>query len=113
MSASLSIVELPEAWVLTARGELDFAECPAFRASVQRIVRSRPPACVVDLAEVDYLDSSCLGLLLSLQRDYVVPGGRLVLVPSETVDGILKITRLDRVFAEAADVPAAMAILGV
>lgn len=111
MSATLSIVELPEAWVLTARGELDFAECPAFRASVERVVRSRPAACVVDLTDVDYLDSACLGLLLSLQRDYVAPGGRLVLVPSETVDGILKLTRLDRVFAAADDVPSALAIL--
>jgi anti-sigma B factor antagonist len=109
--ATISSDERPGAWVLTARGELDYADCAAFRSHVDRILRAMPPACIVDLSEIDYLDSSGLGLLLSLYREYGTAGGKLVLIASETVDGILDITRLDTLFATAEDVESALAAL--
>lgn len=112
MPASIRIDEGPDTWVLTARGELDYADCPTFRSHVQRVLNGMPGACIVDLSGIDYLDSSGLGLLLSLYREYGNAGGRLVLIPSETVDGILDITRLDSLFDTAADMPSALARLG-
>jgi anti-sigma B factor antagonist len=107
--ATISTDERPGAWVLTARGELDYADCAAFRSHVDRVLQAMPSACIVDLSEIDYLDSSGLGLLLSLYREYGNAGGKLVLVASETVDGILDITRLDNLFATADDVESALA----
>ncbi len=109
MPASISTDERPGAWVLTARGELDYADCANFRSHVDRVLRAMPAACIVDLSGIDYLDSSGLGLLLSLYREYGSAGGKLVLVASETVDGILDITRLDNLFDTADDVESALA----
>jgi len=107
--AYMSIDERPHAWVLTVAGEFDYAVCPAFRSHVDRVLRAMPDACVVDLSRVDYLDSSGLGLLLSLYREYTDAGGRLVLVPSEMVYGILDITKLGSLFETAPDVDTTVA----
>jgi anti-anti-sigma factor len=111
MPASFSIDEHPEAWVLTARGELDYADNAAFRTSIETVLRAKPTAIVVDLSNILYLDSSGLGLLLRLHREYGAESGRLVLIPSESVRGVLEITRLSDLFATANDIAAAFAAL--
>lgn len=108
MAATISIDERSEAWILSAHGELDYSECAGFRLHIDRILRSLPKSCVVDFSHIDYLDSSGLGLLLSLSREYATGGGRLVLITNETVNGILEITRLDGIFSTVADVDSAM-----
>lgn len=108
MAATIEIDERPDAWILTVAGELDYSKCSAFRQHIDRILNHVPAACIVDFSDIEYLDSSGLGLLLSLAREYSMAGGRLVLVTNETVDGILEITRLDGLFTTAEDVPAAL-----
>ena len=112
MPASIAIDERPEAWILAARGELDYSECAGFRLQIDRILRTMPPSVIVDFSQIDYLDSSGLGLLLSLSREYGTAGGRLMLITNDTVDGILEITRLEGIFTTAKDVDAALATLG-
>lgn len=89
----------PEGWVLTLRGDLDYSECASFRMTIDRILKNLPPATVLDLAALDYLDSSGLGLLLSLSKEYSAQGGRLVLVTNDSVDNILDLTRLSGLFS--------------
>jgi anti-sigma B factor antagonist len=108
MPAYIEIDERPGVWVLQARGELDYADCEAFRRSIERVLSAMPRACIVDLSGIDYLDSSGLGLLLRLYREYTGAGGRLVLIASAVVEGVLEITRLDELFATADDLGAAM-----
>jgi anti-anti-sigma factor len=109
MPARIEIHERPGVWVLEASGELDYADGEAFRRQIDRVVTEMPSACIVDLSGIEYLDSSGLGLLLRLYREYTGSGGRLVLVASAVVDGILEITRLDELFATADDLGAALA----
>ena len=108
MSLAISIDELPDAWVLAAAGELDYGECADFRMSIERILHAMPSAVVVDLSGIEYLDSSGLGLLLGLSRQYGDEGGRLALVTSETVDSVLEMTRLSGVFTVEADAISAL-----
>ena len=109
MATTITIDELPEAWVLSVRGELDYGESAGFRLRIDRILRAMPAVVVVDFSQVDFLDSSGLGLLLRLQREYEAAGGRLLLVTNETVDSVLEMTRLACVFSIEADVPSAIA----
>jgi len=102
------IEERPDAWVLAIVGELDYSKCAAFRQNIDLILHRMPPACIVDFTRIEYLDSSGLGLLLSLAREYGIAGGRLVLVTNDTVDGILEITRLEGLFVTAASVEEAI-----
>jgi anti-sigma B factor antagonist len=76
---------------------------------VERVLSARPPACIVDLSRIEYLDSSGLGLLLRLYREHTASGGRLVLIASPVVEGILAITRLHELFTTALDLDAALA----
>ena len=98
------IIELDQnhlSWTAKVSGDLDYGQCAAFRLFIDRILRESPPAVILDLSLVDYLDSSGLGLLLALSKEYGAIGGRLVLVINETVENILSLTRLDGIFTAA------------
>ena len=101
MALTIDLDQEPGYWRLTLAGDLDYGECATFRMNIDRILKSAPAATIVDLSDVEYLDSSGLGLLLSLSKEYGQSGGKLVLVTNETVDNILSLTRLNGIFATA------------
>lgn len=101
MALTMDLTQEPGCWVLTLAGDLDYGECAAFRMNIDRILKASPPAAIVDLSRLEYLDSSGLGLLLALSKEYGAQGGSLVLVTNETVDNILSLTRLNGIFAIA------------
>lgn len=113
MTLTLDLQENASHWLLTLTGDLDYGECSAFRMNIDRIIKSAPPATIVDLSGLEYLDSSGLGLLLSLSKEYGAQGGRLALVTNETVDNILSLTRLNGIFSTASTLREAEAVLGV
>jgi len=112
MGLSIDLSQGEAYWMLTLKGDLDYGECASFRMNIDRILKASPPATIVDLSALEYLDSSGLGLLLSLSKEYGAQGGRLVLVTNETVDNILSLTRLNGIFSTASSPAEAMAVLG-
>lgn len=112
MALSIDLAQDPASWVLSLNGDLDYGECAAFRMNIDRILKSAPAATVVDLSRLEYLDSSGLGLLLALSKEYGSQGGKLVLVTNETVDNILSLTRLNGIFATASTIQEAHEIIG-
>jgi anti-anti-sigma factor len=112
MSLKIELDQRPTYWVLTLTGDLDYGECSGFRMNIDRILKSEPAATIVDLSGLDYLDSSGLGLLLALSKEYGAQGGRLVLVTNETVDNILALTRLNGIFSSVSSLSEALAVLG-
>jgi anti-sigma B factor antagonist len=113
VALSIDFEQTPAVWVLSLFGDLDYGECAAFRMSIDRILSAAPPATVVDLSGLEYLDSSGLGLLLSLSKEYGSEGGKLVLVTNDTVDNILSLTRLNGIFSTATSMEQARQILGL
>lgn len=111
MGLTIELDQAQEYWTLTLAGELDYSECASFRMNIDRILKASPPAVIVDLSRLDYLDSSGLGLLLSLSKEYGAQGGRLVLVTNETVDNILALTRLNGIFSVASGMDEAQEIV--
>jgi anti-sigma B factor antagonist len=109
MSLTIDLTQEPTHWVLRLAGDLDYGECASFRMSIDRVLKSTPAATIVDLSDLEYLDSSGLGLLLSLSKEYGAQGGRLVLVTNETVDNILSLTRLNGIFSTASSMEDAVA----
>lgn len=112
MALMTELDQSSEIWVLKLSGDLDYSECASLRMNIDRLLKSAPAAAVVDLSALDYLDSSGLGLLLSLSKEYGAQGGRLALVTNETVDNILSLTRLNGIFSTASALDDALAILG-
>lgn len=112
MGLTIELAPGEKYWTLSLSGDLDYAECSAFRMNIDRILKSAPAATVVDLSGLQYLDSSGLGLLLALSKEYGAKGGRLVLVTNETVDNILSLTRLNGIFSTVNSIDEALAVLG-
>jgi anti-sigma B factor antagonist len=111
MALTIDLDQEPAFWKLTLAGDLDYGECATFRMNIDRILKSSPPAAIVDLSAIEYLDSSGLGLLLSLSKEYSASGGKLVLVTNETVDNILSLTRLNGIFATAPEMEQALQMI--
>ena len=112
MSLMIDLDQEHAYWTLKLQGDLDYGECASFRMNIDRILKSGPPATIVDLSALEYLDSSGLGLLLSLSKEYGTQGGKLVLITNETVDNILSLTRLSGIFTTAQSMTEALAMLG-
>lgn len=111
MGLTIQLDQGEQHWVLTLSGELDYSECAPFRTAIDRILKHSPSSAVVDLTGLDYLDSSGLGLLLSLSKEYGTTGGRLILITNESVDSILELTRLSGIFSRAASMDEATMML--
>ena len=111
MPVSIELTQAPDQWTLALAGDLDYAECAQLRMHIDRILRASPAGVIADLSGLDYMDSSGLGLLLSLSREYAAQGGRLVLVTNGTIDGILDMTRLTGIFTIADDTAQAAELL--
>lgn len=111
VALEVELTQQDDGWILALSGELDYSECSAFRAYIDRILKAAPATAIIDLTDLEYLDSSGLGLLLSLSKEFGTQGGRLVLVSNETVDNILSLTRLNAIFSIAKDLEEARQIL--
>lgn len=111
MGLSIQLDKNPDHWVVTLKGDLDYSECSSFRMTIDKILKNLPSATIVDLSGLDYLDSSGLGLLLSLSKEYGAQGGRLVLVTNDSVESILDLTRLSGLFSCASSLEEASDML--
>ena len=81
----------------TVIGELDVASAPKLRQAIVRIVGESegPPLVVVDLAGVDFLDSTGLGVLLGGLKRVRARGGALALARAEPqVRKVFDVTRV-------------------
>lgn len=82
-------------------GEVDLHAVPRFRAAMQDAesnVGGENPVIVVDLSEVEFMDSSGLGVLIGHHRELEESGGELRIVTGEAALKILRLTSLDTVF---------------
>jgi anti-sigma B factor antagonist len=67
---------------------------------------------VLDLQNVQYMDSMCVGVLVELLTTLKDAGGRIALVnASSNVEYLFKLTRLDRVFPICRDVMRAIEVV--
>jgi anti-anti-sigma factor len=81
--------------VVRVRGELDLSTAPSL---VQAIDEAAPPSAsvVVEMAAVEFLDSSAIGALLRAGRARTGAGGRLLIGSrSAAVERVLEVTGLD------------------
>ncbi|MBA2433452.1 MAG: STAS domain-containing protein [Chthoniobacterales bacterium] len=96
--------------VLPLEGEIDLHVSPGIAASLQEMVKAKPPQLVVDLSRVPYIDSSGLAVLIEAMQNVAAYGGKFALAGlQESVRPIFEIARLDQVFRIFPDVDAALA----
>jgi anti-sigma B factor antagonist len=98
-----STAEFENTIVLRVRGELDALSSPELRPIVNTLTRDKGCTIRVDLSELEHLDSSGVQTLVSLHKQARANGGSVSFVGvADQPLTLLKILRLDRVFALAA-----------
>lgn len=82
------------------RGDLDIASAPELREQLLVLLDRRTPSClIVDLAELDFIDSSGAAVLVNTDRRARLLGCTLALVaPQAAVSRVLQISGLDQHF---------------
>ena len=99
MELSLATRTVAEHTVLEVGGEVDVYTAPRLRDRLVELVDSGARSVVVDLAGVEFLDSTGLGVLVGAMKRLRVANGRFGLVCSkESLLKIFRITALDQVF---------------
>ncbi len=94
-----SIVELrDDLAIIRPAGRLNMVTAPALREVVAQAVQSGKSHLVVDLAEVEFMDSSGLGALIGALKTTRDAGGDLrIASPGEQVRMVLKLSNVDRI----------------
>jgi len=86
--------------ILDVAGEIDVYTAPQFKEAVNGIIATGQKHLIINMGEVTYMDSSGFGTLLSATRRLRPQGGTINLVKcNNAIDRILRITRLNTVFA--------------
>ena len=99
--------------VLEVVGELDAYTSPRLREQLVDQSRAGRHRLVVDLAEVSFMDSSGLGVLVGGLKRARAAGGSVTLTgASAHILGVLRITGLTRVFAVYATTAEALSAAG-
>ncbi len=85
--------------VVTVRGELDLFTAPRLQEALEAALKLGGRRLVVDLAKVSFIDSSALGVLITVGRKLRAAEGSLDLVcQDDHVRRVLELTGLDCVF---------------
>jgi anti-sigma B factor antagonist len=75
-----SIVHEPHATVLRIRGELDALSCPELRPVLDALAAQRNCNIVIDFSELRLIDSSGVGVMVSLYKRVRANGGKVKFV---------------------------------
>ena len=95
--------------VFAPQGPIDLHVSPEMRATLRELIDKKPKRIVVDLAQVPYVDSSGLAVLIGAMQSMEHEGGAFLLAGAqEAVRTILESARLDQYFRLYPDVDAAL-----
>jgi anti-sigma B factor antagonist len=99
MDLGLEVSEFEGAVVLTVRGEVDVSTAPRLRQRLVELASDGRQRVVVDLDQVDFLDSTGLGVLVGGLKRFRSLGGDLILVCTQRrILKVFEITGLTRAF---------------
>ena len=102
MAASTEILE-----IVVDHPRLDAAAAPAFRQELAGRFEHRPDRVILDLANVEFIDSTGLGVLVSMLKQMGTNGRIVIVGASPAVKRLLQITRLDTLFFQCDSMSAA------
>ena len=77
-------------------GELDLYNAPALRAALLDVAGEQPERLVIDLEEVDFVDSTALGVLIETRAKLENKRAFLLAAPGPDTHRALSISGLDR-----------------
>jgi anti-sigma B factor antagonist len=110
MDFDIETTERDGATVLTLRGEIDVYTAPQLRQTIVDLVDRGATKLVVDMAQVDFLDSTGLGVLVDgLKRTQSHDGSLSIVATQNKILKIFDITGLNKAFSIHASLEEALA----
>ena len=95
----IRVVEDDRAAVLSVTGELDLATAPRLRDELLRLIRHGTLNVTLDMADLDFIDSTALGVLVTAAKRLRSEGGDLTLQsPTPSAQRALEVTGLTKIF---------------
>lgn len=90
-----------DAVVVAVRGEIDLQNSPELRTElIDLLMKHAPKRLVINLAQVPYMDSSAIAVLVELLQKTRKTGGKIYLTNLQPrVKGLLEIARLGSIFS--------------
>ncbi len=86
--------------VLEVAGEIDVDSAPVLQERLELLVDEGHHHLVLDMEDVDFLDSAALGVLVNgLKRVRAHDGSLRLVIPQEKIRKVFQITGLTKVFA--------------
>ena len=86
--------------VLPISGDVDLASAPSLREHLTEITEAAPAFVVIDMADLEFIDSTGLGVLVGTLRRVRAAGGDVRLARARTgIARVFAVTGLDRVFS--------------
>ena len=104
----LAVERVGEACLVRLGGELDLYNAQDVRETLLEASADSPQRIVVDLGEVEFIDSTALGVLIEARSRMTDGRAFLLAAPGLETRRALKISGLDRHFAVHDTVPAAL-----
>jgi anti-sigma B factor antagonist len=110
---SVTTAELDgNAFVVSLTGEVDLHTAPELEHALDGVIGLGGTSAVVDLADVSFIDSTTLGVLMRTHSQLQRLGGQLIVVASDRrILRTLEITGLDRVLPIERTLAAAVAAI--
>jgi anti-sigma B factor antagonist len=95
----LGVEDVGTAYVVRLGGELDLYNAAQVRAALVDACAQAPERIVVDLGEVEFLDSTALSVLIETRARMKNRGGLMLAAPGLETRRALQISGLDKLFA--------------
>jgi anti-anti-sigma factor len=95
----LGVQESRDAQVIRLAGELDLYNADAVRQTLFAACNGGPPRVIVDLSEVEFMDSTALGVLIEARTKLPNRKAFLLAAPGLETKRALQISGLDRHFS--------------
>jgi anti-anti-sigma factor len=93
---TIEISERAGVSLMTLSGEFDMAAVQQFQREIEMVEAGSPPAIVVDMSQLEFMDSSGLRALVTADERARRAGRRLAIVPGPPhVRRVFEITQLD------------------
>ncbi|HIK57277.1 MAG TPA: STAS domain-containing protein [Synechococcales cyanobacterium M55_K2018_004] len=89
-------------------GLLDAFSEPTFRKVFDKYVEEGPPNMILDLSQIDFVDSSGLGALVQIAKKLQSLGGSIQIVSNPRVTQTVKLVRLEQFLSLRPSVEAAL-----
>jgi anti-sigma B factor antagonist len=104
----LGVDTVGTARVVRLGGELDLYNAPQVRSALADACAESPERIVVDLGEVEFIDSTALGILIETRTKLPNRDGFLLAAPGLETRRALQISGLDKLFTVHGSVPEAL-----